>query len=204
MLQRNLSLLATLFVFVLISAACSKSNKDSLPDPDDTEDSTSGQDPAGAFVYETFEGNATKDYNIDTLSFKTGEWILDGAITAGTSADLFTGEQGLRSKGTVSMNFDMEGVQAVCISYGIYPAKGELANPDPTVFNLEVSSDQGKTYSVLTTDTVDVLATKLTTDTVVVHSSEGASLRFRIVNSSKPLDNGNLPRICYDDFGFRM
>lgn len=143
MLRKNLRLLVALFVFII--GGCSKSKKASPQNQDDAEDSTSNQDTTKDFFYETFEGNSTKNYDIDTLSFKTGEWILDGAITDGTSADLFTGTQGVRSKGTVSLNFDMKEVQAMGITYGIYPAKGELANPNPTTFNLEVSKDKGNT-----------------------------------------------------------
>ncbi|ACU05189.1 DUF5689 domain-containing protein [Pedobacter heparinus] len=162
-------------------------------------------------LLEDFEAASSSVYDLKTLTFKTGAWIVDGGITANTSADLKTGLQSIRLQGTVdnntrkgilAMTFDLKAVKSLKISHGIYPAAAETGNVNPTTLNVEISRDGGNTYTLLEQIEVDIKSAVLKTNTIPVNAGFGENVRFRIVNSSLPFTNKNKPRINIDDILF--
>ena len=163
---------------------------------------------------EDFEQSSSSSYDVKSLTFRTGEWIIDGGITATTDADLKNGTQSIRlqghetnelRKGILSMNFDLEEVaQTIKIHHGIYPAKAEVNNENPTVLRVDVSVDQGATYQVVGEFEVDTKADVLKVSEFKIEEKHKGKMRFRIVNISQPFENGNRPRVNIDDivFGF--
>ena len=164
-------------------------------------------------LLEDFEEASSTNYNVKTLEFRTGSWTIDGGITASTAADLKHGKQSIRLQGTIgneqrngiiAMEFDVLGVQTISVSHGIYPASAETSNVNPTVFDIEVSRDGGKTYTLLRQVEVDIHSGELKTEKVNVNAGFDEALRFRIVNSSIPFNNNNRPRISIDDIFFEF
>lgn len=162
-------------------------------------------------LLEDFEAASSSVYDVKTLSFKTGAWIIDGGITANTAADLKTGLQSIRLQGTVdnntrkgivTMGFDLKAVKSIKISHGIYPAAAETGNVNPTTLNVEISRDGGNTYTLLEQVEVDIKSATLKTNTIPVNAGFSENVRFRIVNSSTPFTNKNKPRINIDDILF--
>jgi len=162
-------------------------------------------------LLEDFEADASSNYDVKTLAFRTGNWTIDGGITAATAADLKTGLQSIRlqghltnanRKGIVTMEFDMKAVKTLKISHGIYPAAAETSNVNPTTLNVEISRDGGLTYVLLQQLEVDIKAATLKTDIIPVNAGFSENVRFRIVNSSTPFSNQNKPRINIDDVLF--
>ncbi|WP_158962546.1 DUF5689 domain-containing protein [Myroides fluvii] len=163
---------------------------------------------------EDFEQSSSSSYDVKSLVFRTGEWIIDGGITATTEADLKNGAQSIRlqghetnelRKGILSMNFDLEEeVQTIKIHHGIYPAKAEVNNENPTVLRVEVSVDQGANYQSVGEFEVDTKADVLKVAEFKIDANQKGKMRFRIVNISQPFENGNRPRVNIDDiiFGF--
>ena len=162
-------------------------------------------------VIEDFEDATNTSYDVKSIAFRTGSWIVDGGITASTSADLKTGSQSIRLQGTttndkrngiLAMEFDLKGVKRMKISHGIYPASAEKANVNPTTLDIEVSKDGGATYTFLKQVEVDITSTVLLTDEIAVNAGKNENVRFRVVNSSTPFSNNNRPRINIDDIVF--
>lgn len=162
-------------------------------------------------LLEDFEAASSSVYDVKTLAFKTGGWIIDGGITANTAADLKTGLQSIRLQGTVdnntrkgivTMNFDVKAVKSIKISHGIYPAAAETGNVNPTTLNVEISRDGGNTYTLLEQIEVDIKSAVLRTNTIPVNAGFSENVRFRVVNSSTPFANKNKPRINIDDILF--
>ncbi|SMC86123.1 hypothetical protein SAMN04488101_10453 [Pedobacter nyackensis] len=162
-------------------------------------------------LLEDFEAASSSVYDVKTLQFKTGGWIVDGGITANSAADLKTGLQSIRLQGTIdnntrkgiiTMGFDVKAVKSLRISHGIYPAAAETGNINPTKLNVEISRDGGNTYSLLEQLEVDIKSTTLKTNIIPVNAGFSENVRFRVVNSSTPFANKNRPRINIDDIMF--
>ncbi|MBB1151170.1 MULTISPECIES: DUF5689 domain-containing protein [unclassified Myroides] len=163
---------------------------------------------------EDFEQSSSSSYDVKSLLFRTGEWIIDGGITAATDADPKNGAQSIRlqghvsnelRKGILSMNFDLdEPVQTLKIHHGIYPAKAEVNNENPTLLSVEISMDQGATYHSIGEIEVDTKSKELKVSEFKIEEHKQGKMRFRVVNISQPFENGNRPRVNIDDiiFGF--
>lgn len=164
-------------------------------------------------LLEDFELSYNTNYDRKVMTFITGQWIIDGGITANTAADPKNGRQSIRLQGTVGnnvrngiieMNFDLKGVKSISVSHGIYPATAELGNVNPTVFTVEISKDGGATYTPLGTVEVDTQYSGLKTTTFPVNATFNEAVRFRVVNTSIPFANNNKPRINIDDVHFKF
>lgn len=165
-------------------------------------------------IKEDFEQSSSSSYDVKSLLFRTGEWTIDGGITAATDADPKNGAQSIRlqghisnelRKGILSMNFDLEEpVQTLKVHHGVYPAKAEVNNENPTLLRVEVSVDQGATYQVVGEIEVDIKSEGLKVSEFKIEEQHQGKMRFRIVNISQPFENGNRPRVNIDDivFGF--
>lgn len=166
-----------------------------------------------SLIIEDFEQATNTSYDKKELSFFTGNWIIDGGITASSSADPKNGKQSIRLQGTVGndkrngvieMTFDYVGVKSVSVSHGIYPAGAETSNINPTVFSLQMSKDQGQTYTEIGSAEIDITSRTLTEVTFPVNVGFSQKVRFKIVNVSTPFSNKNRPRINIDDFKFNF
>lgn len=164
-------------------------------------------------LLEDFEQGSNTNYDAKFMSFVTGSWLVDGGITATSSADPKNGKQSIRLQGTVGnskrngiigMNFDLKGVKTIAVSYGIYPAAAETSNVNPTVFTLEISRDGGKTYTAVGTTEIDNKSTVLSTVRFPINAGFSENVRFRIVNTSIPFSNNSRPRINIDDIHFNF
>lgn len=164
-------------------------------------------------ILEDFEQGSNTNYDSKIMAFATGPWLIDGGITATSTADPKNGKQSIRLQGTVgnanrngiiAMNFDLKGVKTISVSHGIYPAAAELANINPTVFNLEISRDAGQTYQLVGTAEVDIQSRSLSTHTFSVDAGFNEPVRIRIVNTSVPFANNSRPRINIDDILFKF
>lgn len=164
-------------------------------------------------LLEDFEQSSNTDYNSKVMNFITGAWTIDGGITATSASDPKNGKQSIRLQGTVgnnlrkgiiAMNFDLKGVKTVSVSHGIYPAAAEVGNINPTVFNLEVSKDGGKSYTVVGTAEINTKLTTLTKTDFQINAGFGEDVRFRVVNTSIPFANNSRPRINIDDIHFKF
>ena len=162
-------------------------------------------------LLEDFERSSNTDYNAKVMNFITGSWTIDGGITATSAADPKNGKQSIRLQGTIgnenrqgiiAMNFDLNGIKTINISHGIYPAAAEVANINPTTFRLEISHDQGKTYTSIGSAEIDTQSNSLMTTEFKIDAGFSQATRIRIVNSSLPFANGNKPRINIDDIHF--
>ncbi len=163
---------------------------------------------------EDFEQSSSSSYDVKSLLFRTGEWTIDGGITASTDADPKNGAQSIRlqghvsnelRKGILSMNFDLEEpVQTLTIHHGIYPAKAEVNNENPTLLGVDISMDQGATYQRIGEIEVDSKSEGLKVSEFKIEEHKQGKMRFRVVNISQPFENGNRPRVNIDDivFGF--
>lgn len=164
-------------------------------------------------MLEDFEQASSTSYDKKSLEFRTGSWTIDGGITASTSADLKNGQQSIRLQGTIGnekrkgviqMEFDLIGVQGISVWHGIYPAGAETSNVNPTTFDIEISRDGGKTYTLLQQVEVDIHSGELKRASAAVEAGFSEPVRFRIVNSSTPFANNNRPRISIDDILFEF
>ncbi len=164
-------------------------------------------------LLEDFEQGSNTNYDAKLMNFITGSWLIDGGITATSASDPKNGKQSIRLQGTVdnpkrngviAMNFDLKGVKAVAVSYGIYPAAAETGNINPTVFTVEMSKDGGTSYTAIGTTEIDNKSTVLSTVQFPVNAGFSESVRLRIVNTSIPFSNKNRPRINIDDIHFNF
>lgn len=162
-------------------------------------------------LVEDFEQASNTNYDKKVMTFITGDWIIDGGITAASAADPKNGKQSIRLQGNINnpnrngiieMVFDVKGVKTISVSHGIYPAAAEVANENPTVFSLEISKDKGQSYEVVGEVEIDTQSRTLSTSTFEINGSFGEAMRFRIVNTSLPFANNNRPRINIDDIVF--
>ncbi|ERJ61128.1 DUF5689 domain-containing protein [Sphingobacterium paucimobilis] len=164
-------------------------------------------------LLEDFEQGSNTNYDAKSMNFVTGSWLVDGGITATSTADPKNGKQSIRLQGTVgnskrngiiAMNFDLKGVKTIAVSYGIYPAAAETGNVNPTVFALEMSKDGGASYTLVGTTEIDNKSTVLSTVQFPINAGFSENVRFRIVNTSLPFANNNRPRINIDDVHFNF
>lgn len=166
-----------------------------------------------SLIVEDFEQSSNSIYDKKEMSFVTGKWIIDGGITAATASDPKNGKQSIRLQGTIGnsnrngiieMMFDFVGVKSVSVSHGIYPAAAEISNVNPTVFSVQMSKDQGQTYTEIGTAEIDTQSRTLTESSFPVEVGFSEKVRFRIVNISIPFSNNSMPRINIDDFKFKF
>jgi hypothetical protein len=164
-------------------------------------------------ILEDFEQGSNTNYDSKVMTFVTGAWVIDGGITATSTADPKNGKQSIRLQGTVgnanrngvvAMNFDLKGVKTVSISHGIYPAAAELANINPTVLSVEVSRNGGQTYQLVGTAEIDIQSRSLSTNTFSINAGFNEPVRIRIGNTSQPFANNSRPRINIDDILFKF
>ena len=164
-------------------------------------------------ILEDFEQGSNTNYDSKVMTFVTGAWVIDGGITATSTADPKNGKQSIRLQGTVgnanrngmiAMNFDLKGVKTVSVAHGIYPAAAELANVNPTVFNVEASKDGGQTYQLVGAVEIDVQSRSLSSNTFPINAGFNEPVRIRIVNISQPFANNSRPRINIDDILFKF
>lgn len=92
---------------------------------------------------ELFEGGSKRSYATGSVSFGSGEWLLDDALTGSLVTDPKIGSQAIRIRnhGRLSMQFDIKNAGQVSITFGFF---GADASCD---WQLWSSKNQGRTYS---------------------------------------------------------
>ncbi|KAA8481568.1 endonuclease G [Arcticibacter tournemirensis] len=138
---------------------------------------------------EAFELGSKNAYASENVTFATGLWSLDDAMTGSLAADRKSGAQSVRIRrlGKLRMKFDTErAVSKVTLKYAVFGADG------PSNFQLWVSDDKGKRYRQAGA-TVTAADTTLRTATFVVNADD--AVRFEIRKTT-----GGNNRINIDDF----
>lgn len=138
---------------------------------------------------ETFESGSKTAYATANLTFGSGSWSLNDALTGNTSTDRKSGTQSvrIRNTGIVGMNFNVStGASTVTVKYGVYGTDGA------SNFQLWVSANSGSSY---TQTGVTVTASSTTLNTATFTVNQAGSLRFQIRKTT-----GGTNRINIDDF----
>jgi len=144
----------------------------------------------GDSLKEDFESGLKGSYSNADLNLSSGSWNLNNALIGSSAADLKNGLRSIRMKtGSISMNFDLENIQQIYISHGLY-------GQDPTsTWKLLVSLDGGKHYSQIGNSILEQ-SRMLVTDTFSIKPYY--KMRFRIENTGSIA----AARINIDDITF--
>lgn len=91
---------------------------------------------------EDFESGLKGSYSNADLDLSSGSWNLENALIGSSAADLKNGQRSIRMKtGNLSMNFDLENIDQIYISHGLY------GQDHTSTWKLMISIDGGKHYS---------------------------------------------------------
>lgn len=147
--------------------------------------------PTTYTITEDFENANKPSYLVADANMTTGSWNLDNALVGNLAADLKNGTKSIRMKtGTVTMNYDIKGLQMLYISHARY------GKDSSSTWQLLMSTDGGTTFSQLGNDMVEK-STKMVLDSFKISTT--ASVRFRIKNVGSTKDT----RINLDDITFK-
>jgi len=139
---------------------------------------------------EDFEASAKGSYAPGDLDLTNGSWHLNNAMIGSAVADLKHGSRSVRMKtGSIAMNFDLQHIQQVYISHGVY------GQDRASTWKLMLSVDGGKNYSQVGAAITEKNHT-LVTDTFSVKPFY--KMRFRIEN----IGSNAAARINLDDITF--
>jgi endonuclease G len=129
--------------------------------------------PAKPFVItEDFENGSKTAYAAADVTLSTGSWNFNDAVIGSLAADLKDGAKSVRLRtGDIAMNFDIKGVTMITIKHGRY------GNDAASTWQLEMSTDSGKTYTQLGADIAENNTT-LVTDSFKVNVT--GKVRFEI------------------------
>ncbi len=180
-MKNKLSLLC--LAIVLIVAGCSKNEKNQAPAPMPV------TPPAQSYtITENFENGNKTGYADGNVTLSTGSWDFNDALIGSLAADLKDGNHSVRLRtGDIAMNFDISGVNTIYIKHGKYGTDAS------SVWQLEISTDGGATYTQLGNDIAENNTT-LVTDSFKV--SVKGKVRFEIKKAGTA-------RINIDDITFK-
>jgi endonuclease G len=184
MKNKNKVLMLCLGLALLI-AGCSKNEKSGNPTP--TKPIVTPP-PAAYSVTENFEQGSKTGYADATVGLSTGTWDFNDALIGNLPADLKDGTQSVRLRtGDLAMNFDVKGLTMLYIKHGKYGSDAS------STWQLEMSTDSGKTYTQVGSDIIENNTT-LVTDSFKV--SVTGKVRFEIKKAGTT-------RINIDDITFK-
>lgn len=165
---------------LLLLSACNSDNK-SAKYP-------SGIKNVSSLVSEDFETGSKSGYNAGSVAFNSGTWYMDDALLAGTAKDAKAGSQSvrLRNKGSLRMEFDVDGASKVTIKHAAYDGKKKA------YWQLKMSVDGGRTYTQAGANMV-AMDHQLQTVTFIINHR--GAIRFEVCKTS-----GGNNRINIDDF----
>lgn len=168
---------------VLMLGSCIK---DDVTDPTQPTDPTPAPTPYS--IVEDFESGTKTAYAIGTVQLTTGVWTFSDALIGNLAADAKNGAKSVRLRaGYIAMNFDISGLNTLYIKHAKY---GNDAN---STWQLQMSTDGGKTYSQLGS-TISETSTTLVLDSFKVATT--SKIRFQIIKTGTT-------RINLDDITFK-
>lgn len=139
---------------------------------------------------EDFESGIKGSYSTADLELSTGSWNFNNALIGNSTQDIKNGSRSVRLRtGSISMNFDLEGIQQIYIAHARY------GQDRSSSWKLLVSLDGGKHYSQVGKTVIEDQAV-LVTDTFRL--SPFYKMRFRIENTG----SNTTARINLDDITF--
>ncbi|WP_244535143.1 Ig domain protein group 2 domain protein [Gracilibacillus kekensis] len=153
------------------------------------EESTDPGDPSDPAdgVTEDFESGSKGAYAAANVTLASGSWHFDNALLGTLSSDKKNGIQStrIRSNGSITMNFDVDGAESVTIEHA------NFGNDSGANWSLEKSTNGGTTWTSVAGPYTS--GSTLATETIQVN--ETGTVRFRIV-----VDGTSGERINIDDF----
>jgi endonuclease G len=169
----------------LFIAGCSKKETNVNPTPPPPVTTPPAQPYS---ITEDFEDGTKTAYADASVTLSTGSWDFNDALLGNLAADLKDGKQSVRLRtGDLAMNFDISGLNMLYIKHGKYGTDAS------STWQLEMSTDGGKTYTQVGSDIVENNTT-LVTDSFKV--SVTGKVRFEIKKAGTT-------RINIDDITFK-
>jgi endonuclease G len=143
---------------------------------------------------EGFEVGGKKGYAAANVTFGTGSWFLDDALTGSLANDRKEGSFSVRvrNKGVVRMAFDRAGAGTVSIQHAVYGSDGS------STWELWSSIDNGGTWTQVGRS-VTSDSTAFRTASFAVNS--GKPIRFEIRKTSGEANRLNFDNIQISNFG---
>ncbi|MBC9929543.1 DNA/RNA non-specific endonuclease [Chitinophaga qingshengii] len=142
-------------------------------------------------LQENFEKGSKTNYNAETVSLSSGNWIFKDAVTGGLDEDHKAGKQALRIRdnGMATMDFDIavSGTVTVTLQYALY------GKDKQGTWELWASVNQGQRFTKVG-DAVSVSSNRL--QPITFTASTQKTIRFRIKKTDKD------SRLNFD--GFRV
>jgi endonuclease G, mitochondrial len=171
----------------LFIAGCSK-KESTTPTKNGGGGTTTPPPPQPYSITETFEEGTKTAYADANVTLSTGSWDFNDALIGNLAADLKDGTKSVRIRtGDIAMNFDINGVNTLYIEHGKYGTDAT------STWQLEMSTDGGKTYTQLGSDITETNTT-LVTDSFKVTVT--GKVRFEIKKAGTT-------RINLDDITFK-
>lgn len=172
----------------LLLPSCGANPQQTAPPATNTSVSYGGNYHNALTITEDFEQGRKAAYITGNVNFKTGNWLLQDALTGSTEADYKTGKQSvrIRNNGKVSMLFEVDGASTVTVKHAAY---GQDGASDWALF---VASDADKT---LKQAGAIITSSKHVLQTATFNINKTGYLRFEIRKVS-----GGKNRINIDDF----
>ncbi|QES89352.1 DNA/RNA non-specific endonuclease [Rhizosphaericola mali] len=105
-------------------------------------------------VEETFETGTKAAYKIADVNLSTGSWSFDDALIGSTTADAKEDNASVRIRtGNITTNFQISGLEKIFVKSAKY------GNDATSTWQMQVSSDSGKTFIQLGSDITDTSKT---------------------------------------------
>ncbi|MCD7035434.1 GldG family protein [Metabacillus sp. GX 13764] len=136
---------------------------------------STGGGPVTGSLNEGFETGTKGAYSAGNVTLSSGSWYFDNALLGNQSGDLKNGSQSARikSSGSISMNFDVDGAASVKVS------SGNFGSDTGAVWQLQKSTNKGAAWTNIGSSYTST--SSLTAKTVAVN--ETGTVRFRILVS---------------------
>lgn len=181
--------------FSLVIVGCKKSDpaNNGGTGPTGTTGPTGSTGPTGTTVQpyaitENFENASKAAYAAGDVSLLTGSWNLTDALIGNTASDVKDSLKSVRLRtGSLSMNFDVNGVTLISIKHAKYGTDAT------STWQLSMSTDGGTTYTDLGAPITETSKT-LVTDSFTV--SNAVKVRFKISKTGTT-------RVNIDDITFK-
>ncbi len=144
--------------------------------------------PAEGTIVEDYESGSKGSYAAGSVTFPSGNWLLNEALVGSLANDRKTGSKSVRVRdlGSLEMEFDVIGAQTISFNHAVYGTDGA------STWDLQASTDSGASWTTLET-TGTSTSTTLTNVSYTVNYLD--AVRFRIVKLT-----GSGDRINIDDF----
>lgn len=140
------------------------------------------QDIPATFITESFERAKTSkpSYAASSVTFDSGEWLLDDALLGGSKEDAKNGEHSIRirNNGKLAMQFDVPGAASVSISHGAY------GNDGASSWQLWASKDGGNTF-LQVDQTVTATGHELKSASFHLNAAQVVRLEIRKISGGK-------------------